>query len=242
MLDRNSPLPMYLQVKNELIKRIQDGEFKVGEKIYSENEICQIYSVSGITAKRVLNEIAQEGCISRQPGRGSFVTKTTPISHVLTNFYSFTEEMRLRGMTPSSELVNLEWVVPPEKGVQFLGQKEGEKALLIRRKRFSDGELITLDYSYLHCVACDQVTEQRLETMSLYEILRENGVVPHRAVESFDAVSLSKEDAALMGVAEGAAILRVQRCTYSDDKPIEYNYRYYMPNRYQYSIELNLGG
>lgn len=232
---------MYHQVKNELIKCIQDGKFNVGDKIYSESEICNIYSVSAITAKRVLNELVQDGYISRHPGRGSFVIKTNPISHVLTNFYSFTEEMRLRGMNPSSELVKLEWRVPPEKGVQFLELKEGEKVLLVQRKRFSNDELITLDYSYLSCKACDQITERRLETMSLYEILRENGVVPHRAVESFDAVSLKKKEAALMGIATGTAILRVQRCTYSDDKPIEYNYRYYMPNRYQYSIELNSG-
>lgn len=242
MLDRNSPLPMYHQVKNNLIKLIQNGDFKVGDKIYSEREICQIYSVSGITAKRVLNEMAQEGYITRHPGRGSFVTKTAPISHLLTKFYSFTDEMKLRGMTPSCQLLNLEWAVPPEKGIQFLQLKEGEKALLVKRKRFSDGELITLDHSYLHCSACPQVTEQRLETMSLYEILRANGVIPHRAIESFDAISVGKEDAILMGVTTGTALLRVHRCTYSDDKPIEYNYRYYMPNRYLYSIELGLGG
>ena len=41
MIDRTNPIPMYLQVKNELEKMIKSGELKPGDRIYSESELCE---------------------------------------------------------------------------------------------------------------------------------------------------------------------------------------------------------
>lgn len=240
MLDRNSHVPMYLQVKGEVVEQIKDGTFQLGDKVYSEKELCQKYDISNITAKRVLNELAQEGYISRQPGRGSFVTRTHTVSHELSRFYSFTNEVRLQGMTPSGEIVKLEVVEPGPGCQQFFDLEPGEKALMLKRKRFADGKLITLDTSMVRVEAARFVTREALQENSLYDLLRANDQAPDKAVESFDATALSAEDAELMGMKPGDAALRVNRKTTSRGRPVEYNYRYYKPNTYIYQIELNV--
>lgn len=241
MLDRSSPVPMYHQVKNEIISMIHQGTFAVGEKVYSENELCRQYDVSPITAKRVLNELAKEGYITRHPGKGSFVKRKEPISHILSNFYSFTDEVRHRGMTPSNKLIRLEVVTPPRECAIFFKLAAGQRVLLVQRQRFADSELIALDHSFLPEKYAEKMTKQAFASSSLYEILREHGVAPDKAVESFGAASLSAGEAKLLEMETGAAVLQVSRHTLSAGEPMEYNFRYYKPNTYIYQIELNLG-
>ena len=240
MVDRGSPIPIYFQLKETLIKMIDDEVFKVGDKIYTESEVCRTYGVSSITAKRVLDELAQEGFITRHPGRGSFVTQKKPISHTLTNFYSFTEELRQKGLKPSSETVYFGLENPPSKCAELFKLEKGEKILKIQRKRFAENNLVALDFSHLRSSAGEFINEKMLESASLYEIFQANGLTPDYAEESFDAVQLGREDAKIMNLSHGVATLKVTRQTYSNGIPFEYNYRYYVPNTYLYSIKLGL--
>lgn len=240
ILDRTSPVPMYHQVKNEIVEMIRSGSFQVGDKVFSESEICARYEVSPITAKRVLNDLAKDGYISRQPGRGSFVTHRQPISHVLNNFYSFTEEVLARGMVPSHRLIRLEMVEAPEACATFFSLPPGEPVLLVQRQRFASGQLIALDNSFMHGPVCKQLTTQALEASSLYSLLTQYGQKPDKAVEFFDAASLGDEEARLLELPPASAVLKVSRHTFSEGKPVEYNYRYYTPNQYIYRIELSL--
>lgn len=59
MIDKTSPVPMYYQLKEMLENLIKSGELKPGDRIYSENELCEMYDVSRITAKRALDEMVK---------------------------------------------------------------------------------------------------------------------------------------------------------------------------------------
>ncbi|MBS4761832.1 GntR family transcriptional regulator [Carnobacteriaceae bacterium zg-ZUI252] len=68
-------IPKYLQIKFDLQKQIQSGQFESGDRFYTEAEIIKKYSVSSITAIRALNELTQDGYIVRHQGKGSFVSR-----------------------------------------------------------------------------------------------------------------------------------------------------------------------
>ena len=74
-IDRNSHLPLYIQLKQRLMEQIRLGEWKPGEKIPTEEEIQQTFDVSRTTVRQAMREIELEGKITRQPGRGTFVTQ-----------------------------------------------------------------------------------------------------------------------------------------------------------------------
>ena len=59
MIDKTSPIPMYFQLKEMLKGMIKSGDLKPGDRIYSENELCEMYDVSRITAKRALDEMVR---------------------------------------------------------------------------------------------------------------------------------------------------------------------------------------
>ena len=239
MIDRTNPIPMYLQVKNELEKMIKSGELKPGDRIYSESELCEKYNVSRITAKKSLDELVQDGCVYRIQGRGSFV-QGPKIDHKLSNFYSFTEEVKARGMIAQSIILNTEIVVPDQEVIENLNLESNEKVYFIRRLRMANDAIIALDNSYIPCSICEHLTKEDLTNHSLYEMLNMQGVVPDKAVESFLAVGLNEEEANLLGEKVGTASLKVCRKTYCKNRLIEYNYRFYKGNQYFYTVELNV--
>lgn len=239
MIDKTNPIPMYLQVKKELEAMINSGQIKPGERIYSESELCERYGISRITAKKSLDELANEGCVYRIQGRGSFA-QGPKIAHKLSNFYSFTEEVKARGMVPSSTILNVEVVTPNEEVKEKLQLDKNQQVYYIRRLRMADNDVIVLDHSYISCSICTHLSREDLEQHSLYEVLNSQGVKPEKAVESFYAVSLLEEEARLLGEPSGTASLKVCRLTYSKNQLIEYNYRYYKGDQYRYTVELNI--
>ena len=73
-IDRTSFVPLYAQLKNAIQRRIMAGELTAGSALPSEPALCRIHQVSRITVRRALGELEAEGFISREPGRGTFVT------------------------------------------------------------------------------------------------------------------------------------------------------------------------
>ncbi len=63
--------PKYRQIQNYLKSKIQQGAFKVGEYLPSENELCKQFSITRTTARKALDELFKEGFIERLQGKGS---------------------------------------------------------------------------------------------------------------------------------------------------------------------------
>ncbi|WP_320988580.1 GntR family transcriptional regulator [Hungatella sp.] len=67
-------IPLYKQIIEDILSRIHDGSLQPGDRIPSERELAEQYLVSHITSKNALAELADKGYITRQKGKGSFVS------------------------------------------------------------------------------------------------------------------------------------------------------------------------
>lgn len=65
----------YILIRNSLKKQIQLGDYKIGDFLPSENELCKSYSITRTTARKALDELQKEGFIERQHGKGSIVVE-----------------------------------------------------------------------------------------------------------------------------------------------------------------------
>ncbi len=70
---------LYLKVKNDILRKIERGEFEEGKQLPPEKELCKIYNVSQITIRRALSELMQENVLIRHQGKGTFIRKTEPV-------------------------------------------------------------------------------------------------------------------------------------------------------------------
>jgi GntR family histidine utilization transcriptional repressor len=68
-------LPQFALIKQYINDHIDSGAWPAGTRTPSENELCSIFSVSRMTARRALQELADQGMLSRAPGLGTFVAE-----------------------------------------------------------------------------------------------------------------------------------------------------------------------
>ena len=110
-------LPQFALIKQYLRGQIDAGIWVVGTRTPSENELASTFSVSRMTARRALQELADEGLLLRKPGMGSFVARPKPVSPQLeitdplqqaqaTGTYS-NRLIRLESMPASADIARL---------------------------------------------------------------------------------------------------------------------------------------
>lgn len=68
-------MPLYIQLQDVLIKRIEEGEFLPGEMIPSERKMAEQYGINRMTVKNAVNSLVERGYLFRVQGRGTFVVK-----------------------------------------------------------------------------------------------------------------------------------------------------------------------
>src|SRR5206468_7505106 len=105
--------PAYRQIEQALRERI--ARLPPGERLPSDAELCAQFGVSRMTARNAMEQLAVDGLIRREPGRGSFVAQ--PPAHRRTNrLMTFTQEMLRAGRVPTSRVLTR--VIRPSSAVE----------------------------------------------------------------------------------------------------------------------------
>lgn len=86
MLDRSNATPYYLQVREAILREIQEGKYRPGDRIPAEMELCDLYGVSRPTVRQALDDLVHEGLLLREKGRGTFVTEKAPCERARLTF------------------------------------------------------------------------------------------------------------------------------------------------------------
>ncbi|HFC08506.1 MAG TPA: GntR family transcriptional regulator [Chloroflexi bacterium] len=240
MLDKTYPLPLYFQLKELLREKIASGEWKPGDMVPSERELSEQYHISRMTARQALQELAIEGLLRREPGRGTFVAEPK-IEHGLTRLTGFTEDMQARGMKPGARVIRLMAVKPALRVARALQITPEKKIVLLERLRLAGGEPIALETSHLYFNGVEALLQEDFENRSLYQILSEKyHLAPARAVQKIGADLCSRREQDLLQIPAGAPVLRNKRITYDRwGRPFEYTESAYRGDRYVFQAELS---
>lgn len=235
-LNRRSPIPLYHQLTEQLRADIRDGLFKPGDRLGTEKEISARYGVSRATVRQALDVLEREDLVVRVTGRGTFVTAPR-LTVDLPNLISFTEEMHHRGIVPGSIVLRFEPIPCPEDVAAELECGTGDEVLYIQRVRTGDGLPIVVGDHYLAPFVTFSQPELR---QSLYETIeRRCGIQLSEAIHTIRAGRCDEEEAALLHIDAGDAVLRFRRKTFSnDDRPVLFETGAARADLYEYSIRL----
>lgn len=116
----------YERIKDYITDKVMSGEWPVGHRIPTEQELVNLFEVSRMTVHRAVRELTAEGLVRRQPGAGTFVTNERP-SLDLVEVRNIADDVRSRGHEHSSvvQLLRQEQATP---GIaEALGLRAGAK-------------------------------------------------------------------------------------------------------------------
>jgi len=226
--------PRYLQLADELEERIRAGEWQPGAALPPERRIGELYRVSRVTVRRALERLAEDGLIEQRQGAGTFVARRVrqPLS-VLT---SFSEDVRARGMEPTSIWLDRRiGTASPEEAIG-LGLGPGEAVTRLARLRLADDMPLAIERS---AIVADVLPDPMVVKESLYAALDARGARPVRAVQRLSAVPLAGLVAERLEVPAGSTGLLIVRVGYrADGRAIEYTRSEYRGDRWDFVTEL----
>ncbi|GGE23724.1 GntR family transcriptional regulator [Streptococcus himalayensis] len=137
-------VPKYQYIKDELKNKIISGQFENGDKFYTEAELINLYNVSSITVVRALNELAKDGYIIRQQGKGTFVSRAR--KHKLVEF----SDVELFGSQDDDQVIVLSIERENDDRIlEKLGLKNTQFYYKIERIRKAKGVVYLYDKSYI---------------------------------------------------------------------------------------------
>lgn len=211
-------MALYQQVKDFIARRIQEGAWRAGDKLPSENDLVNQFHVSRMTVNRALRELVEQGRIVRVAGVGSFVAEDKPQSTLL-QIANLASEIRQRGHDYRCDVLSVDRVSATLEVAASLDLRTGESvfhSLCVHRE---DGLPVQLEDRYVNPRQVPSFGQQDFSTQQPSEFLVRN--VPFDQIEHVvDAVLPTAEQAALLEMNPGEPCLLLTRRTWSRGVPI----------------------
>ncbi|MDC0708655.1 GntR family transcriptional regulator [Stigmatella sp. ncwal1] len=239
-LSSELPLPLYLQLARYLRSQIVSGKLGHRDALPGERELAERFGVSRVTVRKALKELLDEGLLQQRQGAGTFVNRSPYVEQRLSTLTGFSEDMGSRGLAAGSVWLSRTVAVATPEETLALGISPGAMVSRLQRLRTANSIAMALE---LAVVPTRFLPEPGEVQGSLYETLRRRGFTPFRALQRLSAIQLSAEQAAQLGVGEGAAALYIERRTMLEDgTPLEFVRSQYRGDSYDFIVELNLAG
>ncbi|GAB2532607.1 GntR family transcriptional regulator [Gracilibacillus alcaliphilus] len=238
MIDKQSPIPIYHQLEEQIKSKIEKGEYKPGDALPSEREYAEQLNISRMTVRQAITNLVNERYLHRIKGKGTFITEKK-FEQNLNGLTSFTEDMKARGMTPSNKLISFE-IVPAKKNLaNHLNIAEHSPVYEVKRVRLAEDIPMALERTYISANLIKGLTDNIVQS-SLYQYIENDlGLKIGRASQLFEATIANDEELEYLNIPENSPVLLMKRITQLDDgTPFEVVKSSYRADRYQFMLDL----
>lgn len=236
-MNSSGKLPLYLAIKNTLEERILLGQFAPGEKFPSEEELSKEFGVSTSTIKRTIGVLVSDGLVERTPGKGTIVST----HRINTPLRSFSEEMRSRGLTAGTRLLEQRSVVAQGELAWHLEVPEETEVFYIQRLRTANDAAVALEETYIPKAFCPNLLTHNLSSMDIERLLEEQYKFSTVRAEEFVTARLATEwERNILEVGDEQVVLMVveRKVDGIGNQRIMYNRTLYRADRYILRFDL----
>ncbi|HWC00741.1 MAG TPA: GntR family transcriptional regulator [Bryobacteraceae bacterium] len=227
--------PIYVQIATAIRRRIRSGKLKTGDRLESERQLAANFGASLMTVRQALQSLEEEGLLERKHGSGTYV-RTPPIHW--NRLLSFTEQMALRKIKASSEVLALSVVPSDHLLAEQLRVSPGAALVQVERLRRGDGEPLALEICVLPLSLFPGLDREPLQRRSLFEILEQRyGMQLAHAVESIESRLADKRVARALGVDPRCPMLFLRQQLFSTDgQPIAISTGWYRGDKNVFKV------
>jgi GntR family transcriptional regulator len=234
--------PKYHQL--EEILREQIASLEPDEMIPSENQLCQMYSISRTTAHKAVDNLVREGLLYRIQGKGTFVAQPKLQERFAQRTAGFYEDMTSRGLSVETKVIEQTTIPATKNLAEKLDIAENGTVIKLVRLRLINGQQILVSTTYLPHYLCPGLEKEDLSDTSLYALLEQKyGIQLARGVRSLEAAPCTDVDADQLGIDDANIPLLVLSGIMYDQqgRVVEYTHAKHRADRSRIEIEVLTG-
>lgn len=233
----NGPVPKHEQLSDALAD-LARTELGPGAAIPSERELMASYAVSRATVRKAIENLVVAGLLTRAHGKGTFVARPRVESSL--HLASFSQDMRSRGLTPSTRLMRVDEERPPADVALALRLGPAALAWRVDRVRLADGQPMALEHGWYPRSLLPDLDTMDL-TGSLYQLFeREYDLTIDTAEQTLWGESADGATARRLEAPVHTPLLVFLRLSSTGGRPLEHVVSRYRGDRYQ--LHMNLAG
>lgn len=235
-INKKSPIPVYYQLRNLILKKIQDGEYGAGALIPSERELSDSLNISRMTVRQALSQLVVEGVLFREKGKGTFVSNTKIQQK---NIMSFSDTVRSKGLTPSTKVIFMSRETELADVNEMLGLANGEAVYAVKRLRMADNIPVAIEEAYIPEKYCPALEKYDL-TLSLYQIIKNEYSYKIEFIDNtIEAVKPVKDERDLLDIPASTPVLKISGISSTDDgKKLMFERNVYRSDMYSYDVRI----
>lgn len=223
-INKYSNVPLYCQLKNLIVEKIEKGEFEADSKIPSEQDFCEQYDISRPTVRQAINDLTASGQLYKMKGKGTFVS-AQKISINVKDYTGFTDSI-LDCKDPSSKtILNIEVIDGQEdpRISEIFGLRADTKNefAAVTYTNILSNDTLSLNISYIPLSLFPEVCE---DLKSGKDVLRgKYPLIPNSSKSILDIISTDQREAAYLKLQPGQPLIRINNVLYSKSgQPVEY--------------------
>lgn len=221
-MNKNYIPPIYIQIKDILIEKINSGELESGSQLPSERDLSETYSISRMTARNALTQLVDSGYAYRVKGKGTFVSIPN-YARDFVKLTGFSHMLKSKGIKPRSKVITLGIIEANKKIASLLDTTIGTKVYEIVRVRYGDNIPLALEYSYLPINLFENLLQYDFENTSLYEVIENVYNYKFKYSKQWIKITtLYKNEAKILDVDEHTPAFLLESISYdTNDKIVE---------------------
>jgi GntR family transcriptional regulator len=240
VINRDAAIPLYHQIYLTLRDEITSGKRGFGAAMPTEMQLGARYSVSRITARRALDELANGGFVERRRRTGTTVIYRQPDQQIEANIDQAVESLIAFGQKTAVKVVEVAEEEADETIAAKLGLEPGERVIRAVRLRSAKGQPLGLIVSHIPASLGIDVTPERLTATPMLALLRDAGVVIGGAVQTIEAVVADLQLATALAIEPRAAVLHIERQVEDAQKnTVLVTSAYYRADRYRITLDMH---
>lgn len=209
--------PLYQQVKQHLVHRVLTGEWKPGQLLPSEFKLADEYGLSQGTVRKAIEEMASEGLVTRQAGKGTFVTTHDGDYHPF-RFHRFYSDKGERIAKDEAVLISSVAAKADLRVSRALDIRKGTSGCETVRVRQLHATPVLVETFFLIDSICPNAREflEQENPKSVYLFMEQHyNLLITKVLEQLRARSATDQEAELLNLESGVPVLEVERIAYS---------------------------
>lgn len=233
MIDEKLYIPLHIQLSKKLEEQIMTGKYE--NKIPSERELMDMYSVSRTTVREAVTRLVDEGLLKKIHGKGTFVNEKPPIQEWLSSLNSFTDTVKKMGKVPGSKLLISTKISKEDHSIDIFS----EDVYLIERLRYADKNPVAIESHFYPVEIGEKLSAFNLEEETIYDLLEgELDIILDEAEQYITTKKVEDSLADYLEIPKGSNVLIAERTIVDNKgKVVEFYVGQYRPDMYTFRLK-----